>query len=92
MFRKAWESTEIGIGKSNSKDWESGVGILQNAQNVGDPKWETYKMLKMLKIQIGKSPEVAKPRKTSFVLVFSQSDSSSSSSSEDSADMSSSYI
>ncbi len=22
------------------------MGILQNAQNVGDPKWETYKMPK----------------------------------------------
>ncbi len=61
FFEKPGKPLKLGLEKV--KYWESGVGILQNAQNVG--------------IQSGKCPEL--PRKTSFVQVLSQSDSSSSS-------------
>ncbi len=49
FFWKARESTELGIGTSHSKYWESKVGILQNAQNVGDPKWEMSRTTKTKK-------------------------------------------
>jgi hypothetical protein len=47
------------------------LGLEKVIQNIENLDRETYKMLKMLRIQSGKSPEVPKPRKTSFVQVLS---------------------
>jgi hypothetical protein len=55
------------------------LGLEKVIQNIENPEWETYKMLKMggiqcenpikSKFQSEKSPELPKPRKTSFAQV-----------------------
>jgi hypothetical protein len=42
------------------------LGLKKLIQNIENPEWETYKMLKMLGIQSGKIPEIPKPRKTAL--------------------------
>jgi hypothetical protein len=54
------------------------LGLEKCIQNIENPEWESYKVLKILGIQSGKCPELPKPRKKSFVRVLNQSYSSSS--------------